>query len=202
MQCRVIKNRAVCRFKGARPPGLGCSPPEVKAQVLCLLGGFGREFSHLPISLLLQGNKPNDLLTENTFESFPELREQTVDVIAGVDTPRHGSPQTEPLTLSGAELLFSQGLERNLDGPDDARPRPLISTLQALMIPVPFSFLCGLDTPHCNSNRPKPHSEQEVITFLPKCKWLSTGDTGHSFSFWGRSPIALATSCSPDDRWR
>lgn len=80
----------------------------------------------------------------------------------------------------------------------DARPRSLISTLQALMILVPFSFLSGLDTPHCNSNRPKPHSEQEVSTFLPKCKWLSTGD---SFWLWGLGPHCPGNF--PDDHhWR
>ena len=64
-----------------------------------------------------------------------------------------------------------------------ARPRPLISTLRALMILVQFSLLCGLDTLHCNSNHPKHPSKHEVITFLPKCKWLSTGD-----SFWELGP--------------
>lgn len=85
--------------------------------------------------------------------------------------------------------------------PTQARPRPLISTLQPLMILVQFSLPCGLDTPHYNSNCPKHHSKHEVITFLPKCKWLSTGD-----SFWERRgwhSIALATSFSPDDHhWR
>lgn len=71
-----------------------------------------------------------------------------------------------------------------------ARPRPLISTLRALMIPVQFSLLCGLDTLHCNSNHPKHHSKHEVITFHPKCKWLSAGD-----SFW---ELGLGQHC-PDN---